>query len=172
MLIPCSSECGSASGFLFLFYFLLSTQCMLYESSFALLAIHPSFTTHSVQCASETGDAVPLATNLPIFFSGCGTVPCRCVSCRCMSMPYQPPWPLPVPSSLTPVPDSIHGLDLASLGLMSSQEEISNDQLQHNVRSLSFIPRLLPCPQPTARWHKTSAGPKMNLWPTRQCGMS
>ncbi|KAK9817351.1 hypothetical protein WJX74_009833 [Apatococcus lobatus] len=51
---------------------------------------------------------------------------------RCMSMPYQPPWPLPVPSSLTPVPDSINGLDLAGLGLMSSQEEISNDQLQHN----------------------------------------
>ncbi len=49
-------------------------------------------------------------------------------------MPYQPPWPLPVPSSLTAVPDCIGRLDLDSLGLMSSQEQTSNDQLQHNVR--------------------------------------
>ncbi|KAK9859773.1 hypothetical protein WJX84_001839 [Apatococcus fuscideae] len=51
---------------------------------------------------------------------------------RCMQMPYQPPWPLPVPSSLTAVPDCIGRLDLDSLGLMSSQEQTSNDQLQHN----------------------------------------
>ena len=62
------------------------------------------------------------------------------MSYRCMSMPYQPPWPLPVPSSLTPTPDSIRGLDLAGLGLMSSQEEISNDQLQHNVSFCQALP--------------------------------
>lgn len=48
-------------------------------------------------------------------------------------MPYPPPIPLPVPASISPMPEDIVGLDLDSLGLMSPEEQQSNQQLYHSV---------------------------------------
>lgn len=59
-------------------------------------------------------------------------------------MPYPPPLPLPVPTSMPPVPDSLLGTDLACIGLMNPEEELSNQQLNFTVR--------LPC------LHTTTAG--------------
>ena len=53
-----------------------------------------------------------------------------------MAMPYPPPLPLPVPTSMPPVPDSLLGIDLASIGLMNPEEELSNQQLNFTVRPL------------------------------------
>jgi hypothetical protein len=61
-----------------------------------------------------------------------------------MAMPYPPPLPLPVPAWMPSVPESLPGHDLASIGLMNPEEELSNQQLnftaclQHN-RSSSLI---------------------------------
>ena len=49
-------------------------------------------------------------------------------------MPYPPPLPLPVPTSMPPVPDSLLGIDLASIGLMNPEEELSNQQLDFTVQ--------------------------------------
>lgn len=51
-------------------------------------------------------------------------------------MPYPPPLPLPVPASMPPVPESLSGIDLASIGLMNPEEELSNQQLNFTVRPL------------------------------------
>jgi len=50
-----------------------------------------------------------------------------------MAMPYPPPLPLPVPTSMPPVPDALLGIDLASIGLMNPEEELSNQQLNFTV---------------------------------------
>ena len=44
-------------------------------------------------------------------------------------MPYPPPLPLPVPAWMPSVPESLPGHDLASINLMNSEEELSNQQL-------------------------------------------
>lgn len=49
---------------------------------------------------------------------------------RVNSMPYAPPAPLPVPSCMPPVDPTVVGLDLSELGLLSSEEENSNQQLK------------------------------------------
>lgn len=49
-------------------------------------------------------------------------------------MPYAPPLPLPVPASMPEVDASIVGLDLSGLGLLSSEEENSNQLLKFTVR--------------------------------------
>lgn len=54
--------------------------------------------------------------------------------CRVNSMPYAPPLPLPVPASMPEVDASIVGLDLSGLGLLSSEEENSNQLLKFTVR--------------------------------------
>ena len=41
-------------------------------------------------------------------------------------MLYPPPLPLPVPTSMPPVPDSLLGIDLASIGLINAEGELSN----------------------------------------------
>ena len=61
-------------------------------------------------------------------------IACRChvYACgtfRVMAMPYPPPLPLPVPASMPLVPESLSGIDLASIGLMNPEEELSNQQL-------------------------------------------
>ena len=56
--------------------------------------------------------------------------------CRVMAMPYPPPLPLPVPTSMPPVPESLSGVDLMSIGLMNPEEELSNQQLNFTVRVL------------------------------------
>ncbi len=50
-------------------------------------------------------------------------------------MPYPPPIPLPVPSALAPLPEACVGLTLDSLGLMTAEEQQSNQQLHHCVRT-------------------------------------
>ena len=62
-------------------------------------------------------------------------------------MPYQPPVPLLVPTSMPPVPPEVVGLDLKNLGLMTPEEELSNQQLEFSV---SFniqlcVHMLVPC---------------------------
>ncbi len=51
-------------------------------------------------------------------------------------MPYPPPIPLPVPAAISPVPPEIVNLELDSVGLMSPEEQQSNQQLYHSVRAL------------------------------------
>jgi hypothetical protein len=53
-------------------------------------------------------------------------------------MPYPPPIPLPVPAAISAVPPEIVGLGLDSLGLMSPEEQQSNQQLYHSVSSSSL----------------------------------
>jgi hypothetical protein len=53
-------------------------------------------------------------------------------------MPYPPPLPLPVPTSISPMQWEIVGLDLDSLGLMTPEEEQSNQQLYHTVRAFQL----------------------------------
>ena len=55
-------------------------------------------------------------------------------------MPYPPPIPLPVPSALAPLPEVCVGLTLDSLGLMTAEEQQSNQQLHHCVRSTPAMP--------------------------------
>ena len=54
-----------------------------------------------------------------------------------MNMTYQPPIPLLVPASMPAVPPDVVGLDLPNLGLMTPEEELSNQQLDHSVRRWS-----------------------------------
>ncbi len=49
------------------------------------------------------------------------------------SMPYAPPLPLPVPGSMPELDASVVGLDLSGMGLMSSEEENSCQQLKFTV---------------------------------------
>ena len=56
-------------------------------------------------------------------------------ACRAMNMTYQPPVPLLVPASMPAVPPDVVGLDLPNLGLMTPEEELSNQQLDHSVGS-------------------------------------
>ena len=51
-------------------------------------------------------------------------------------MTYQPPVPLLVPASMPAVPSEVVGLDLPNLGLMTPEEELSNQQLDHSVGRL------------------------------------
>ena len=55
------------------------------------------------------------------------------LACRVLKMPYPPPIPLPVPSALAPLPPDALCYGLDSLGLMSPEEEQSNQQLYHCV---------------------------------------
>ena len=48
-------------------------------------------------------------------------------------MTYQPPVPLLVPGSMPAVAPDVVGLDLPNLGLMTPEEELSNQQLDHSV---------------------------------------
>ena len=50
-----------------------------------------------------------------------------------MAMPFPPPLPLPVPIGMPAVPQSVEGLDLQSMGLISQEEELSNQQLCFTV---------------------------------------
>lgn len=50
-------------------------------------------------------------------------------------MPYPPPIPLPVPAAINSVPPEIVNLELDSVGLMSPEEQQSNQQLYHSVRT-------------------------------------
>lgn len=61
---------------------------------------------------------------------------------RVKAMPYPAPLPLPlpVPPAMPPVPPEVEGLDLASTGLISIEEEMSNQQLNFTVRSPSAYP--------------------------------
>ena len=54
-------------------------------------------------------------------------------ACRAMNMTYQPPVPLLVPASMPAVAPDVVGLDLPNLGLMTPEEELSNQQLDHSV---------------------------------------
>ena len=51
-------------------------------------------------------------------------------------MPYPPPIPLPVPAAISSVPPQIVNLGLDSVGLMSPEEQQSNQQLYHSVGTL------------------------------------
>ncbi|CAL8468600.1 g8140 [Coccomyxa elongata] len=51
---------------------------------------------------------------------------------RMSKMPYPPPIPLPVPAAISPVPPDIVNLELDSVGLMSPEEQQSNQQLYHS----------------------------------------
>eukprot|EP00891_Asterochloris_glomerata_P002034 jgi/Astpho2/2034/Aster-00531 len=51
---------------------------------------------------------------------------------KAMNMTYQPPIPLLVPASMPAVPPDVVGLDLPNLGLMTPEEELSNQQLDHS----------------------------------------
>ena len=55
-------------------------------------------------------------------------------ACRMSSMEYPPPVPLPVPPNMPPVSDDIGSLGLKGLGLMTPEEEESNQQLYYAVR--------------------------------------
>lgn len=50
-------------------------------------------------------------------------------------MPYPPALPLPVPAAMPALPASVEGLDLPSIGLISREEELSNQQLSFTVRA-------------------------------------
>ena len=73
---------------------------------------------------------------------------CFCAVCRVLKMPYPPPIPLPVPSALAPLPGACVSLDLEALGLMTAEEQQSNQQLYHCVRllksSLNRLPKTSP----------------------------
>lgn len=55
-------------------------------------------------------------------------------------MPFPPPAPLPPPLMMPPVPEEVVSVELANLGLMTPEEEQSNQQLHFTVRR----PRSLP----------------------------
>ena len=74
----------------------------------------------------------------------------RPAACRAMNMTYQPPVPLLVPASMPAVPPDVVGLDLPNLGLMTPEEELSNQQLDHSVgrwprRGSVFVMQLPAC---------------------------
>ena len=60
-------------------------------------------------------------------------------------MTYQPPVPLLVPSSMPAVPPDVVGLDLPNLGLMTPEEELSNQQLDHSVGRWPRMAQSLSC---------------------------
>ena len=58
-----------------------------------------------------------------------------------MAMPYPPPLPLPVPAWMPSVPEKLPGHDLASIGLMNPEEELSNQQLNFTACPCHHPPR-------------------------------
>ena len=54
---------------------------------------------------------------------------------RAMSLPFPPPEPLPPPLAMRTVPDEVVSVELANLGLMTPEEEQSNQQLLYTVRT-------------------------------------
>ena len=57
-------------------------------------------------------------------------------ACRAMSLPFPPPEPLPPPRAMRAVPEEVVSVELANLGLMTPEEEQSNQQLLFTVPSL------------------------------------
>ena len=64
---------------------------------------------------------------------------------RAMSMPYLPSPPLPVPDSMPPVSEAVVSVGLENLGIVTEEEEQSNQQLYYKV----FIS--VPAGQPASR---------------------
>lgn len=50
-----------------------------------------------------------------------------------MSLPFPPPEPLPPPRAMRAVPEEVVSVELANLGLMTPEEEQSNQQLLFTV---------------------------------------
>lgn len=57
-------------------------------------------------------------------------------------MPFPPPAPLPPPLMMPPVPEEVVSVELANLGLMTPEEEQSNQQLHFTVRRPRSLPVL------------------------------
>ena len=54
-------------------------------------------------------------------------------ACRAMSLPFPPPEALPPPRAMRAVPEEVVSVELANLGLMTPEEEQSNQQLLFTV---------------------------------------
>lgn len=51
---------------------------------------------------------------------------------RVVSLPVPPAVPLPIPAAIPPVPPDIVSLELKDIGIMTAEEELSNQQLEHS----------------------------------------
>ena len=60
------------------------------------------------------------------------------VARRAMSLPFPPPEPLPPPRAMRAVPEEVVSVELANLGLMTPEEEQSNQQLLFTVPACAF----------------------------------
>ena len=73
----------------------------------------------------------PLGRSLAV----CRSPTQRCPAlCRARSLPFPPPAPLPPPRAMPTVPEEVVSVELANLGLMTPEEEQSNQQLLYVVR--------------------------------------